>query len=323
MLACLSGCENPSKLKIGISFGVGEAQRWPMEMEVMVARAQELGMEVEARLNKTDTPKTQVQDCIEMIDSGIAVLILTPRDVRKTDKILEYAKKKKVKVLSYARAVVGENFDLFVGYDTYRIGQTQGLYLAEKTFHGSIAILKGDENDFNSSLMYDGTMKYLRPLAEEGSLKIIQDEFISGWSGERARAMLTDSIIKNNYKIDAVLAQSDVFAGVAADVIKELKIKNHVVIVGMDAELTALKRMVAGTQDATIHMDLKNLAQTAVNEAYNMATQRKPNINSQFNNKSVFQINAYLINGKLVTRESIDRVIIQPGVFTRAAIYDN
>ena len=88
------GCDNATKPKLGISFGVGPAKRWPVEMNLMVERAKELGMDVDARLNKTDTPKTQTEDCIDMIDNGISTLILVPRDANKTNEILDYARKR-------------------------------------------------------------------------------------------------------------------------------------------------------------------------------------------------------------------------------------
>lgn len=81
-----AGCDDAPKPKIGISFGVGEAKRWPAEKGYMEERAQELGMEVETRFNKADAPKTQMQDCFELIDSGISVLILIPRDAGKRTK---------------------------------------------------------------------------------------------------------------------------------------------------------------------------------------------------------------------------------------------
>ena len=44
-----------------------------------------------------------------------------------------------------------------------------------------------------------------------------------------------------------------------------------------------------------MYMDLKSMAYTAVNEAYNMATKKKPNVNSEFDNESKFKIDAFLI----------------------------
>ena len=92
----LAGCNQSNKeVKIGVSFGVGQATRWVQEKGYMEERAKELGVPIEVRLNTTDEPKTQTEDCIEMIDSGIDVLILTPRDVNNVKEILEYAKEKK------------------------------------------------------------------------------------------------------------------------------------------------------------------------------------------------------------------------------------
>lgn len=85
VLMCVSGCDDAPKPKIGISFGVGEAKRWPAEKGYMEERAQELGMEVETRFNKADAPKTQMQDCFELIDSGISVLILIPHTARRQE----------------------------------------------------------------------------------------------------------------------------------------------------------------------------------------------------------------------------------------------
>lgn len=287
----------------------------------MQERGKALGLRVETRLNKTDAPKTQIQDCMEMIDSGISVLILVPRDARKMEEILSYAKQKNVKVIAYARAIMGEKIDFFVGYDTYRIGQSLGLHLAEKVYKGRIVFFKGDRNDFNTPLLYDGGMMHIRPLIEQGDMKVILDEYITGWSLDLARRTLTEALLKNDCKIDAIFAHNDILAGVAAEVIKDLGIENHVIITGMDAELAAVRRIVAGTQDATVYMDLRAMAYAVINEAYNLATRQKPSTNSLLDNDSNVKIDAYLINGKLVMRENLDKILIESGVYTREQVY--
>ena len=88
-----------------------------------------------------------------------------------------------------------------------------------------------------------------------------------------------------------------------------------------DPELAAIKRILAGTQDATIYMDLRELAYAAVDEAYNLATKKKVNVNSELGNDGSNKINAFLINGKVVTRENINKVLIEPGHFTKEDIY--
>lgn len=317
-----SGCDGISpKPKIGVSMGVGGATRWVKEKGFMEERAKELGVELEVRINTDEQAKTQLQDCIELVDSGIDVLVLTPRDVRKSDAIIAYAKQKNVKVISYARALMGESIDLFVGYDIYKIGQSLGRHLVEKVYQGNFIVLKGDEHDFNSLLLYYGGMKFIEPLVKSGNIKILGDEFVVGWSIENAKKLVKDIIIANNYIVDAIFAPNDKIAGACVSVLKELEINRPVVITGMDTELVAIKRLVAGTQDVTIFLDFKALARTAINEAYNMATKKKLNINSEIDNESHAKIAAYLVNGQIVTKENIDKLLIEPGHYTREQVY--
>lgn len=316
----LSACKNSKDtVTIGVSFGVGQAVRWEQEKEFMEMRAKELGVVMEVRLNRTDEPKTQQQDCFEMIDNGIDVLILTPRDISKTEEILDYAQNKNVPVISYARVVAGEKVDLFVGYDSSRIGQKMGQYLSEAVYEGDYILLRGDENDSNATLLYDGAMRYIDPIKDK--IHIILDESVPNWSTEEAEKMVMEAVSANGNKIDAILAPNDKIAGACVAALDKLGITEHVAITGMDAELDAVKRIVDGTQDATIYMDLKELAATAVDEAVHLARGEKVNVNAEFDNGSDQPINANLITGQLIIKENIDKILIDSGSFTEEEIY--
>lgn len=320
----LGGCTEPDPApKIGISFGVGEATRWQVEMDLMVERAKSLGLEVEARLNKTDKPKTQTQDCFELIDSGISVLILVPRDVRRTEEIINYAKSKNVKVLSYARSVLGEKIDLFVGVDIFRIGHVLGQHLVEKVYKGDVIVLGGDENDFNSKLLHLGAMQAIEPLVGEKGLRVILSTFVPKWSKDTAKDMVKKAVAANNNKIDAIFASNDKLAEGSLEALKELGITSKVIITGMDAEIPALKRIMEGTQDVTIFIDTNLLAVAAVDEANNMVTHRKVSSNSQISNEGPTKVDAYLITGKVVTKENMERVLFEGGHVSREAVLGN
>lgn len=320
LLFGLSSCTAPEKKpKIGVSFGVGGAARWVNEKAFMEERAKEVGADLEARLNLTDTPKTQLEDCRELIDSGIDVLILIPRDAGKVQEILDYANEKKVKVISYARIVLGQRVDLFVGYDSHRIGQRMGQFLSELVYQGDYIILRGDSGDNNALLLYEGAMRYIKPI--KNNIHILLDEAVPGWSPEAAKKMVKEAIIKNDNQIDAILAPNDKLAGACAEALAELGITKPVAITGMDAEVNALQRIAAGTQSMTIHMTLRNLAYTAVDQACRMASGQKPEINSEFDNQSGSPIPANLITGQIITKENLDSVLIEGGFFTREEIY--
>lgn len=314
----ISGCSSSNKeVKIGVSLGVGAAARWKQDKAYMEERAKELGAKIEVRLNTTDEPKTQKEDCIELIDSGIDVLIITPRDVNKAGDIIQYAKEKKVPIISYSRVVIGEDIELYVGYDCTKIGQNMGQYLAEKVDYGNYIFLKGDINDFNTSLMYNGSMKYLQPLKDGKQINVILDEYVKGWDPAIAKEMVIEAIKKNDNKIDAILAPNDKIAQSCREALNELGIKNSVEITGMDAELEALKRINADKQGMTFSLSLEELSKTAINEAYELAQGEDLKANASIDNQSSSKIDAYLINGQTITKENMKEQIIDKGIYTQ------
>lgn len=162
-----------------------------------------------------DSSKTQAEDCLEMLSDGIDVLIITPNNTRKVDDVLMYAKQKNTKVVSYARAVMGGNVDLFVGYDCYKIGQNMGQHLTEKVYHGDIIVLKGDVNDFNTPFLYYGAMKYIKPLIENGKLNMVLDAYVPKWSPAEAKKLVKEAVAANGNRIDAIFASNDRLAAAA------------------------------------------------------------------------------------------------------------
>ncbi len=315
-----AGCSKSKEdVKIGVSFGVGPAARWPQEQGYMEERAKELGIQIETRLNTDEKVKSQLDDCKELIDSGIDVLVLIPRDINNVSDILAYAEQKKVKVVDYARAILGQDVDLFVGYDSTKIGQIIGQYLSEMVYEGDYIILKGDPNDNNATLLYEGAMNGLEPVKD--SINIILDGAVEGWSADVAKEMVKEAVSKNGNRIDAILAPNDKLSGACIEALSELGITDPVVITGMDTELDAVKRVIAGTQSMTVYMDLKELARTAIDQAYNIAMGKDPQTNADFDNGIEGGIPASLINGQIITKENIDKVLIDGGHFTKEEVY--
>lgn len=321
MMLGVTGCSSKSndKVKVGVSMGVGGATRWEKEKTFMEERAKELNVDIEVRLNKTDTPLTQEEDCKEMINSGIDVLILTPRDVNNVSAIIDYAREKKVKVVSYARVVLGDDVDLYVGYDSNKIGQIMGQYLSELVYQGDYIILSGDENDYNAQLINDGAMKYIDPIRED--INVILETSIPAWDAVVAKEKVKEAVTKNGNKVDAIFAPNDKIAGACSEVIKELNITTPVVITGMDAELDAIKRIAQESQGCTIYMDLKELASTALEEAVHLVTDEKVDINAQFDNGGKQTVNANLIVGTLITSKNITTKLIDTKIYTKEEVY--
>ncbi len=321
-MVSLSGCVERAPLpKLGISFGVGAAQRWTYEIQVMTEHARALGLDVDARMNRNEEARRQLADCEEMIDEGVDALIVVARDVASMKGIVRKARARGVKVIAYARAIHDAEYDFYVGYDTYRIGWSMGDTLVERVFRGDIAILQGDAHDINVPSLQDGAMRAIQPAVDDGDLRVILNEPIERWSPALAKARLKRAVARNGGRLDGVLAHNDILAGAAAEAVREMGLENHVSIVGMDAELSALRRLVRGEQDATVHMDLGSMAVAAVEVADDLIKGRPASANAEFRMPSGVSVNAYLVSGKIVTKENLDRLIVEPGVHGRQDIY--
>lgn len=321
LVCCLIACEKEKeKVKIGVSFGVGEAVRWPQELEHMKNRAKKLDVELETRLNKGNTEKTQEEDCKEMVDSGIDVLIVTPRNIYEASEIVKYAKEHDVKVISYARLIWEEEIDLFVGYDTYLVGCDIGKYATEKVYKGDYIILKGDENDTNTFDLYNGMMKYVEEL-KDSDINVIEDAYVTGWDPEVAKQIVRAALDKNGNKVDAILAPNDKLAAASIEVLEERGILDGVLVTGMDAELSALQRIVTNKQSCSVYMNLQDLAVAAIDRAIELASEDEVGANGEVDNGGKKKIKTHLFSGTVISAENIDKVLIDTKVFTKGEIY--
>ncbi len=284
----------------------------------MTERAKTLGLAVDARLNKLGQgSRSQLDDCVALLEAGVTVLILVPRDAQTAHQIIALARKRGVKVTVYARPVHNETFDFYVGYDTYKIGRMMGEALAERVSRGDVLILKGDPSDINSATLYDGVMRALQPYLEDKTIRIVGDEHADNWSADMAERVVKGTIERNEGRLDGVVAFNDMLAGAAIDSISELGLDHPVAVVGMDAEVAALRRLVAGTQSATIYMDLHAMATIAAD----VAGQLVRGADTVANANVTSRVDAYLINGKLITRENLERLLVTPGIHDFEEIY--
>lgn len=317
--ALLAGCNaSQPEPKIGVAFGVGPAARWPQEIAHMEEYAKTLGVQLEARLNKDETVKPLDADCIELIDSGVDVLIIRPRNISSMGAVLDYAHEHSVEIISYDSLIENAPVDLFVGYDSEHVGQQLGGYLTELVTHGDYILLWGDMNR-NVEDMQRGAMKYISPL--EGQINILLQSGVPGWSPEEAKKLVKETVAANGNQVAAIMAFNDKLAGACAEAVAELGIETPVVIAGMDAELDAVHRIRNGTQACTAYMDIKALSYAAVDEAVKLAKGETVDSNTEMDNGSGTLVPCYLLARQLVTKDNIDRVLIDSGYYTYEQVY--
>jgi len=116
------------------------------------------------------------------------------------------------------------------------------------------------------------------------------------------------------------VASNDGTAGGAVDALTEAKLAGKVFVSGQDAELGAMRRIVAGTQVMTVYKPIRPLARMAAGAAVNMAKgQTEDGLVSINNGKK--DVPARLLEPISVDKESIDRTVIADGYHKQAEVY--
>ena len=118
-----SAADTDGVIKVGVSFGTLQEERWDAERE----RMQELAEEddsFELIYTDADTDANLQNDQIEnMLSQGIDVLVIGPQDGEAAATAVEAAKEMGVPVVSYCRVVNSDLIDVVVSYDYVTIGE--------------------------------------------------------------------------------------------------------------------------------------------------------------------------------------------------------
>ena len=178
----------------------------------------------------------------------------------------------------------------------------------------------GSKSDHNAILLKEGTMKVLQPLIDSGKITLNMDEFILDWKQEVAYQKMSE-FLQGGGKVDAVIAANDGNATGVIQALAEFDLDGSVAVSGQDAELSACKRLVAGTQTITVYKPLKSLAIEAIDLAEKIIQNKAIKVNSTINNGQV-DVPAFFTQSVPVTKENIMETVVKDGFHSQSEIYE-
>ena len=234
-------------------------------------RITELG-DYEVLYSNADQDAAKQQSQAEAaLASGVAVLVLDPVDSAAAVSIVTAANAQGVPVVSYDRLVAGGRLDFYVSFDNERVGELQGTALIDKLdadeAGGGILVLNGSPTDGNAILFKEGAHSVI-----DGSGYEILAEFDTpDWSPDKAQEWVAGQITQFSGQISGVYAANDGTAGGAIAALKAANVSPLPVVIGQDAELAAIQRIVAGDQYMTIYKAMRAQAELAAEVAVALA----------------------------------------------------
>jgi D-xylose ABC transporter substrate-binding protein len=304
------GCNQ--KPKIGFLMDDVKIERWKKDRDLFVEKVTELGGIPLVEIAGSDA-NLQLEQAITLLNKGVEVLVVVPVDQDAAAEIVRVAHKAEVPVISYDRLIKNCNLDFYVSTDNIEIGELQANYLTKSCPIGKYGLIGGPTTDNNAFLLHLGWNNILQPLIDKGDIILVFDEYCNAWNADDAYKIVRD-YLELKPEIDAIIAGNDVLASGAIQALKDFHLEGRVLIAGQDADLLALRNIVAGNQTITIYKPIESIASNAAMAAIKMANGDNPMENMCITvNNGRKLVPSLLLNARVVNRQNIRMTVVSEG----------
>ncbi len=304
------GCKQ--KPSIGLLMDSLQTERWEKDMNLIEENIKKLGGTCTVAIANSDAEK-QLEQAKEMIANGVEVLIVVAVDSKKACDIVTYAHQNYVPVISYDRLIKNCMLDYYIATDNIEIGELQANYLSRIKPQGKYGIVGGSMIDNNAHLLYLGQMNILQPLVEKGDIEIVFSQYSDSWSLHEGYKITNNYLNKDGAQLDAVIAGNDVLAAGVISALKEHHMEGKVLVAGQDAEMQAIRNIVAGNQTITISKPIESMAFAAANAAIKIAHGKAPSDMNLTINNGKHLGPTILLPAQVVHRENIKMTVVSEG----------
>lgn len=247
-------------------------ERWRTDRTVFLREAQrrsDMTLLVNVARNRSEDQAVQLDT---LVASRCDAFVVAAHD--HDDMCHHLRKYPGLRVIAYDRPLGCAPVQLYVGYDTFRVGELQGEFLARVAPGGRYLLLKGPASDRNSRGYFDGAMARLKPFIDRGAIQVIGVHEVADWSPARAQAATLSAWTRG--ALTAVLAPNDAVADGVIETLKGLGGAGKVVVTGQDGEREALERVRRGTQAMTVAKDVERLAAVTLQAVMELIRKQVP-----------------------------------------------
>lgn len=319
---------------VGVAMPTKTSQRWIQDGEYTKQLLEAQGYQVDLQYGE-DQVELQVSQLDNMIAKGADALIIAPIDGEALTSVLAKAAEENIPVISYDRLISNSaDVSYYATFDNFLVGVQQGTYIEEaldlKNQDGpfNIELFGGSPDDTNAYYFYNGAMSVLQPYIDSGKLVVPSGQMgmdvisILRWDSATAQSRM-DNLLVANYStanLDAVLAPADILS---TGIISSLKSsgfgtdgKPMPVVTGQDADINAVKAIIAGEQSMTIFKDTRILAEKAVGmvDAVLSGGEAEVNDTTTYDN-GVIVVPSYLCEPIVVDINNYKELLIDSGYY--------
>lgn len=303
--------------EIGFCIDDLRVERWSRDRDYFVAAAEKLGAKVSVQ-SADASEQRQISQIENLISRGVDVIVIVPFNSKALTNVVAEAKKAGIKVVSYDRLILDADVDAYISFDNEKVGELQAQSVYNVRPKGNYFLLGGAPTDNNAKMLRQGQLKVLQPAIDRSDIKVVGSQWVPEWSASAALGIVENALTANNNKIDAVVASNDGTAGGAIQALAAQKLAGKVPVSGQDADLAAVKRVIAGTQTMTVYKPLKLIATEAAQLSVALAKGDKPKYNAQYDNGKK-KVDTVLLQPTQLTKDNVN-LVVKDGFYTQAQI---
>jgi ABC-type xylose transport system substrate-binding protein len=247
----------------------------------------------------------------------VKALVIQPVNSQAAASLVKIAHEDKVPVVAYDRMIADAPVDFYVTQDSFQVGVLQAEAAVKATGgKGNYVLLLGQAGH---SVANEITRGVKSVLAKNPNIKIVAEKSHEGWSPALAMATVENALTQNKNQIDAVIANNSGMAQGAVQALAEQGLAGKVFVAGADADLAAIKNIVAGKQQFEVLKDIAPLAKTSAQVAFQLAKGEKPKPTSTVKS-GTFQVPVIATPVYAIDKSNLEERIFKTGFHAKTAV---
>ncbi|MGM0375620.1 MAG: substrate-binding domain-containing protein [Bacteroidota bacterium] len=306
---------------MGFLYSSDVTARYNKESAFFKERAEELGAEVIVD-HAQNNAAVQYEKAIEMMEEGIDLLAIIAVNVNTADNIVQEAKARDIPVISYNRLISNSDVSFYISGDNQQLGEEMTSYVLNQQPEGNYVFLHGDRFDRNAVELRASVEEEMKPHIEAGDVNVLYETYIEDWNPDHAGYEL-EQILKSNPKtVDVVFAAFDGMAVKCIEILEKHGLAGDVIVTGQDAQLESCRKIVEGTQHITMYHPLQDIAYQAAEVAIDIVNGEdlEEKYDITYSNNDFKDVPTLKVPSIPVTKENIDKVLIESGVYDRSEV---
>jgi D-xylose transport system substrate-binding protein len=300
--------EKESAPRIGLLMASFINVRWYKDKEFFENKVKDLGGIPMVR-DASNNPNNQLNQAIELIDSGVKVLVVIPVDAKSSGAIVSVAHNNNVTVISYDRLMLDCDLDYYISFNSILVGEYMANYIVKVKPKGKYILLNGPETDNNSYI-------------DKGDIDLVYSKFLDEWI-ELAAYLSIEDYFKYTRDVDAIITAGDILARGVLMSLDDWNISGKVLLTGQNGDLQAIQDILAGRQTMTVYKSLKTLGEKSAEIAFRLAQEDMSLTwpEKVFNGKK--EVPSVLFDPVVVDKNNIRETVIADGHLTEEEVFNH